>query len=280
MSRSAEKYVLSMKSGRLTTKQRLFLLILAIHHQEYRQTFWPSHETLAGEMATDEREVRRMVAELEGLGIIVFNSGRGRGNRGKYEFLELKEETKEGEKEETKEEKTAPPNKVLQDQKLQEQILTTSSSSQNQTSDDDVEQNSSLERASFQRFGAVLPDGKERKYKLREVDRVLDLFNQSPIVAHKAGNADRETAQKLLQDFSLEEIERGILLGTQRRMFSDRNSGVTVKVSSISYFVGAIEEARRDHMMTDSYIDRIRAAIRRESERLGNERKPPQSESA
>jgi Helix-turn-helix domain len=121
LSRAAQQYVLTLPRGRVTGKQRLFLLILAYHHQEYRATYWPSHESLAEEVDCDVRQVRRMVAELEDAGILSFESGLGRGRRGSYRFVEIatKEDAKEGSKEDAKEDISIPPNKVLQSQKLQ-----------------------------------------------------------------------------------------------------------------------------------------------------------------
>lgn len=112
MSHSVQEYILSI-GERINRRQLLFLMVLGYHHQEYRNTYWPSHASLAAETQSDEREVRRMVKELRELGIITFERGVGRGNRGAYVFPEMgarkpgtnarispeKEGTKEGIKE-------------------------------------------------------------------------------------------------------------------------------------------------------------------------------------
>ncbi len=129
--------------------------------------------------------------------------------------------------------------------------------------DDDVE----IERQALQRFGMALPHGKPRQFLSSEVARVIEAFNSSPVIARRAGNADRDVAMKLLQICSCEEIERGIVLGTARRMGSDNSAPEPVKVSSLAYFAPAIAEARSDPLMTEDYIARCRAAIEREASR-------------
>lgn len=107
MSRSAQEYVLSLVDDRLSRHHAHLLLVIAFYHQEARETWWPSHKTLAEKCHTDERQIRRMVAELVAFNLLTFMSGIGRGNRGSYgfpgmekrtpqpSFSELKQDTKQ-----------------------------------------------------------------------------------------------------------------------------------------------------------------------------------------
>jgi hypothetical protein len=145
--------------------------------------------------------------------------------------------------------------------------------SSSEAHDDDVE----IERQAFRRFGMALPHGKPRQFLSSELARVIEAFNSSPVIARRARNADRDVAMKLLQICSCEEIERGIVLGTARRMGSDNSAPEPVKVSSLAYFAPAIAEARSDPLMTEEYIARCRAAIERE---LSRRKKEPQRATA
>lgn len=134
-----------------------------------------------------------------------------------------------------------------------------SSDLQSRILDDDTE----FQIASLEQFQALPHDFREQQFPLTDVDRVLAAFDESPIVARASGATDRSTALKMLQIYSYAEIERGIVLATARRLMTDANQGFATKAASLSYFVGAINEARSDSMMTDSYIDRCRGAIKR-----------------
>jgi hypothetical protein len=90
MSWEAERYVLGLTRDRISKRHGHFLLVLACHHQSHRPTFWPSHKTLAEELFTDVRDIRRIVAELESMGILSFVAGKALGKPGSYEFMELR----------------------------------------------------------------------------------------------------------------------------------------------------------------------------------------------
>jgi len=113
MSRLSQEWIIGL-GKRVTRRQQHFLFVLTRHHQENRETWWPSHEVLAAEWLCDCREIRRIVAELDqrGLGLFEFTPGVGRGNRGSYKFpfeqekrgnppsfVDAKEGRKEGRKE-------------------------------------------------------------------------------------------------------------------------------------------------------------------------------------
>jgi helix-turn-helix protein len=143
MSKAAQDYVLDL-GKRVTRHQGHLLLVLACYHQTARETYWPSHRTLAQKLGTDERQVRRIVAELKALGILAYERGIGAGNLCDYQFPELEKRTqqppfaseKTGQKEDKKEDNPAletpkkednstgairniQSQKLLQDQELQ-----------------------------------------------------------------------------------------------------------------------------------------------------------------
>lgn len=145
MSKRAQDYVLDL-GKRVTRHQGHLLLVLACYHQSSRETYWPSHRTLAEKLRTDERQVRRIVAELRAQGILAYERGIGAGNLCSYRFPELEKGTlqppfaseKTGQKEDKKEDNPAlgtsekednstpairniQSQKLIQDQKLQEQ---------------------------------------------------------------------------------------------------------------------------------------------------------------
>jgi hypothetical protein len=114
VSKVAQDYVLDL-GKRVTRHQGHLLLALACYHQATRETYWPSHRTLAEKLGTDERQVRRIVAELKNLGILAYERGIGAGNLCDYRFPELEKRTlqppfaseKTGQKEDKKEDNPA-----------------------------------------------------------------------------------------------------------------------------------------------------------------------------
>lgn len=127
MSKAAQDYVFDL-GKRVTRHQGHLLLALACYHQSSRETYWPSHRTLAEKLGTDERQVRRIVAELRNLGILAYERGIGAGNLCDYCFPELEKRTgepsfaqeKTGQKEDKKEDNSALAIRNIQSQKLQE----------------------------------------------------------------------------------------------------------------------------------------------------------------
>jgi hypothetical protein len=120
----AERYVLGLTRDRISKRHSHFLLVLACHHQSHRPTFWPSHKTLAEELFTDVRDIRRIVAELESMGILSFVAGKALGKPGSYKFMELRvnqpcvEKVTEGGTEGGTEGKNDPALKETQDQNI------------------------------------------------------------------------------------------------------------------------------------------------------------------
>lgn len=102
MTRETQEYLLSLDAGRVNRHQHHLLMVIGCYRQSARETFWPSQKTLAikchiGEglgTESDQRQVRRMVQELTAAGILAFDPGNGRGNRGAYRFPELETRTK------------------------------------------------------------------------------------------------------------------------------------------------------------------------------------------
>ena len=275
MSRAVEIYAMSL-GRRCTHRQRCLVMILAIHHQESRETFWPSNATIAEMMGTDEREVRRTVAELVEMGILRTQPGFGR-QRTSYEFPEVASIVREG----AGEGRSTPGrqgwrqgdfttrNKVLQHTKskaIQEprdfdfdaqhhggEVFSVSSSA---NPHDDIE---------------VSPS---------DLQRVIRAFEESPVTKGKVSIADIDMARRLLGrnalGYTVTQVENGITLGTIRKMMSDRQhakEGLIAlsqapKVQSLAYFEGAIEEAANDRNLKDSHIQHMKTAIE------GNIKKP------
>jgi hypothetical protein len=101
------------------------------------------------------------------------------------------------------------------------------------------------------------------------LDRVLAAFEASPVTTGKAKACDRVTAQNLLQTFSAERIEYGILLASARRLTSFYTLDAAgrekpqSKVQTFAYFENAIAEAATDPNMTASYGEYLRHTLRK-----------------
>jgi hypothetical protein len=103
MNRRTMEYVMGLDSTRVNRMQHHLLTILAFYHQQSRETYWPSHKTLAikchigeGEgTKNDERQIRRLIEQVEAAGILEFTPRAGRGNCGSYRFPELENRTNE-----------------------------------------------------------------------------------------------------------------------------------------------------------------------------------------
>lgn len=125
MSKMAQDYVLDL-GKRVTRHQGHLLLALACYHQSSRETYWPSHRTLAAKLSTDERQVRRIVAELKAQGVLAYERGIGAGNLCEYRFPELENRTqqpsfaseKTGQKEDKKEDNSTLAIRNIQSQNL------------------------------------------------------------------------------------------------------------------------------------------------------------------
>jgi len=109
-------------------------------------------------------------------------------------------------------------------------------------------------------------DDVENKLSL---ERVLKAFIQSPVTSGKAKPCDRDTARKLLKDFTVEQIEYGILLAGSRRVSSflsldvDGREKSQANVQTLAYFANPIEEAAADpHTFTASYAQYCRHTLR------------------
>jgi hypothetical protein len=248
MSQEAQKYVLSLGS-RVSRRQHHFLLVLAFHHQANRETFWPSRETLAEEARTDRTEIRRMVKECEELGIVRFTPGLGRGNKGSYEFVELEKGVKTGVyvppfaavKGGIKGGKIGTPYKEDTNYKIK--VVKPDGLDLGLESADRIEKRSEIVSSS-----SVNADDDTSK-----LSRIAEAFEQNPITSGKMTAADIATARRLLENFTVEQIEFGILLGSARKANTISNqlqgdpitaSGdVSGKVRSLQYFREVIEEA-------------------------------------
>jgi len=267
MSRAAQEYVLSLDGSRVNRHQHHLLLVLAFYHQASRETYWPSHKTLAEKChvndglgtKSDQRQVRRMVQELENLGILRFTAGIGRGNQGAYVFVELENRTGQSSfdeiKQDTKEDNPRPVRSI-------EVNLTRPIQDQNLT--DDAESNSTSSE-----FDLV-----NRTPQSSFVERVIRAFEQSPVTSGKAKRSDVDAARALLQAFSPEQIEYGILLASARRLSSGLNELAADKVHTLAYFRGAIEEGLADEPHAATYVEYLRRVVRRYP------KKQPQSEIA
>jgi hypothetical protein len=133
--------------------------------------------------------------------------------------------------------------------------------SSSKSADDDAE--TEFVRANLQKYRILFLGSKPRPYEPADVERTLQAFSESPLVARPVKNSDRQVALELLQIFSSREIERGIILATARRMCTDINHNQPFKVVSLAYFVEAISECKGDLLMTDEYIENQRRFIRR-----------------
>ena len=275
MSRAWEQYSISL-GKRVTNRQRCFVMILAIHKQEYRETYWPSHASIAGMMGTDEREIRRVVAELSSLGIVKATPGFGQ-QRTSYELPEVQETISQGSSQGSgtpvrqggRQGDFTTRNKVLQDTKskpIQElgfdvnlqpmrgQIPLVSSSTK---TDDDTEEIHSAVRT------------------------ILKAYEDSPVTTGKSNAADEATARCWLQGttlrgrvphmqeeifvpYTVEQIKDGIILATVRRMGSlIQAEAHPSPVRSLQYFQDAIMERIGDPNISDMYIAHCERGIER-----------------
>jgi hypothetical protein len=89
MSDRARDYVKNLDNSRLRPPQKSFLFFLADYHNVRHSSAWPSLQTLAQDTGLSLRYIRRLVAECVGLRLISYDPGLGRGNKGRFRFLEL-----------------------------------------------------------------------------------------------------------------------------------------------------------------------------------------------
>jgi hypothetical protein len=89
MSDQARNYVKNLDNSRLRPSQKNFLFFLADYHNVRHSSAWPSLQTLAEDTGLSLRYIRRLVAECVELRLISYEPGLGRGNKGRFRFLEL-----------------------------------------------------------------------------------------------------------------------------------------------------------------------------------------------
>jgi hypothetical protein len=97
MNRDIAQYVLQLRD-RVTRRQHHVLLVLACHHQQARETFWPTRTKIATELQMDESQLRRIIGELEQAGILKHIPGIGAGNRSSFIFVEFEKGDIKGDK--------------------------------------------------------------------------------------------------------------------------------------------------------------------------------------
>jgi len=98
MSNEARNYVKSLDNSRVRPPEKSLLFFLADYHHHEKRIAWPSLRTLAEDSGLDLRYVRRLVARCVELGIISYDPGLGRGNKGHFRFLELDPDTARSER--------------------------------------------------------------------------------------------------------------------------------------------------------------------------------------
>jgi hypothetical protein len=280
MSDRATDYVLTLGRDSVTVTQKAVLRAIADHHSERYGTADVDIQTLVEETLLSRRHLRRI---FEAIGHLVeYRPGVGRGNFGQFTFLHLPERptltfkekgTKRGQKGDIfecairKEDQNQTPD---QNQSAFDRDGGDRAEISPISSSDQIEDDIKLANASLAQCGSLPLDMTCRAIEQPEVLQVLEAFNQSPVIAHKANSSDEAMAAKLLQVYTVAEIERGIVLGSGRRYMTDLNHGYATRVASLAYFVPAIQEAQADGLMTEAYIDRIRLKLKR----IGQERKP------
>ena len=79
-----------------------------------------------------------------------------------------------------------------------------------------------------------------------DVARVIRAFEQSPVTTGKAKATDDRKARELLDHYTVEQIECGILLGSMRRGATDPE--LRAKVHNLAYFTNPIAEAAEDKL--------------------------------
>lgn len=90
LSHIANDYVKKLFRDRISRRQKLLLWSLADYHNTARRAAWPSLRTLAEESLMDVRECRRVLDELEAVGLIQrIQGGQGPGDFNEYRFIEL-----------------------------------------------------------------------------------------------------------------------------------------------------------------------------------------------
>jgi len=90
LSHIANDYVKKLFRDRVTRRQKLLLWSLADYHNTARRAAWPSIRTLAEESLMDIRECRRVLGELEEVGLIErIKGGDGAGDFNEYRLIEL-----------------------------------------------------------------------------------------------------------------------------------------------------------------------------------------------
>lgn len=90
MSHQANDYVKKLFRDRVTRRQKLLLWSLADYHNTSRRAAWPAIRTLAEESLMDIRECRRVLTELEEVGLVQrIRGGDGAGDFNEYRLIEL-----------------------------------------------------------------------------------------------------------------------------------------------------------------------------------------------
>jgi hypothetical protein len=91
VSHQASAYVKALGRDQVTRRQKLVLMVLADYHSTETNTAYPSSKTLARESLMDERELQRVLNELEGR-ILERVPGQGSGHTTAYRFIALDKE--------------------------------------------------------------------------------------------------------------------------------------------------------------------------------------------
>jgi hypothetical protein len=268
MSDQAIEYVRSLDRRQITWKQKSILKVIAEYHKCHQKGAHFSFKTLMDETFTDRSNLQKQLARLEDLNLIEYTPGCGQGNYSHFRFLALdfERQPKGGLKaveraveravvfgplirKEDQNQKQSQNLKTLDSkmQSIRRPLLSVSSSTKPE-SDDDIE---------------VHPS---------DLQRVIAAFENSPVVSkRRAGKADFALARRFLDPtadkLTAQQIENGILLGTARKIASDRQNGTSTCVQSLAYFENCILEAATDTNLTDSYMQHVRQIIGRYGKR-------------
>jgi hypothetical protein len=269
MSDRARAYVSELGPQEVTRTEKLVMAAIA---EEYRDRYGSANlpaEDICEYAMISKRQLRRIMARLQSKGLVKYTPGVGNGVYSSFVLMnlpigpqevtgiEVGKNLEKGHKEDTK--RTFRKPLIRKEDQNQNQIQNLKGF------DSDVPPSSG---------GIFSPSSSKKPEPHDDIDanpldvqQVINAYERSPVTKGKANKSDISTARRFLDRkglaYSSQQIERGILLASARKMGSDQSNGVTARVQSLAYFENAIAEAANDKNLTDTYEEHLRRTIAR-----------------
>lgn len=280
VSQRAREYVLSLGRDQVTARQKQVLLAIAEAYSDRYNSANFSNRQLGDDILMGERQLGRVLMALDEKGLISYCPGRGAGNYSFCSFPELKKPDIKA---------TETRHKPVINPSSWDSVIRKENLNLNPDPDGagfEVQESAHSKKGSQAVSSSAKRDDDTENNAL--IARVLAAFECNPVTTGKSTAADVATARRLLRQYTPEEIEAGILLGSARKAGSLGNaaqephseqscdaSAAGPKVRSLAYFVDAILEAKSDPNINPGYaqylrhcLDRFQAKTRKQPQKV------------